>query len=159
MDGASGRGSVYFKIGMRKTSDADEFLSSLPRLKQGESFFFTCGPNMPCFNACCGDLTLSLSPYDVIRLRAQSGMSSKAFFDEFATVSAMSGNGFPAVYLRMSEDESSSCPFVRESGCSVYPHRPGACRVYPLGRGACIDETGQIQPGPHFTLSCRTGMQ
>ena len=30
---------------------------------------FACHPKVPCFNECCRELDLALSPYDVLRLR------------------------------------------------------------------------------------------
>ncbi len=121
-----------------------DFLCELPRLGREDTFEFVCGPEVPCFNECCADLNLSLSPYDVIRLRHVLRMSSKSFLTEYAQVGRMSGNGFPVVMLKMRNDERQSCPFVREEGCSVYGDRPGACRVYPLGRGASIGEDGSV---------------
>lgn len=126
------------------SSDSLDFLGELPQLGREDILEFRCGPDVPCFNECCGDLDLSLSPYDVIRLRHALGMSSKAFLSEYTQVGRMSGNGFPVVMLDMRGDERRSCPFVQADGCSVYGDRPGACRVYPLGRGASIGEDGTV---------------
>ena len=41
---------------------------------------------------------------------------------------------FPAVMLRMSENEEQTCPFLDSKGCTVYEDRPTACRTYPLER-------------------------
>ncbi len=122
----------------------EEFINSLPRLKKESVLLFRCHPDIPCFNRCCGDLELTLSPYDVMRLRVALGIGSTEFLHKFATVSPLRGNGFPSVTLNMKDDANQSCPFVTEAGCSVYAHRPGACRVYPVGRGASMDKEGNL---------------
>ena len=39
------------------------------------------------------------------------------------------------VLLRMAENEERTCPFLNESGCTVYPDRPDTCRTFPLEQG------------------------
>ena len=46
-----------------------EFMENLPELEPGKTFCFACHPEVPCFNRCCAELTLPLTPYDVLRLR------------------------------------------------------------------------------------------
>ena len=124
--------------------ETEEFMHSLPRLSADDTLLFRCHPGVSCFNRCCGDLLLALSPYDVMRLRVALGISSTEFMKKYAEVTPLEGNGFPSVMLKMETDADQSCPFVRPDGCSVYPHRPGPCRVYPLGRGASIDDDGTL---------------
>jgi Fe-S-cluster containining protein len=121
-----------------------EFLDHLPRIEPGQPFRFACHPRVDCFNACCSDLTLGLTPYDCLRLRAALGLSSEAFLAAHAQILVAPDTGFPAVRLRMAEDARKSCPFVSPAGCAVYPHRPGACRIYPLGRATRLDEAGDL---------------
>ena len=111
-------------------------------LADGESFTFACHAGVPCFTECCRELELSLSPYDVLRLSRQLGISSREFLDRFAVIECQPGEAFPRVYLGMVDDGRASCPFVTGTGCRVYADRPGACRTYPLGRGAWQDRTG-----------------
>jgi len=121
------------------------FLESLPELAPGQTFRFACHPRVPCFNACCSDLTLMLTPYDVLRLRAQLGLSSKDFIARHALVAQAPDTGFPMMRLRMLDEvHGSPCPFVRREGCSVYPGRPGACRTYPLGRATKTGPRGEV---------------
>ena len=129
---------------MNEISMKSSFLDSLPRLSKDSTLFFQCDPSVPCFNRCCGDLHLTLSPYDVLRLRNYLEVDSRTFIENYADVEVLQGNQFPSIKLRMDDHQQQSCPFVRDTGCSVYSHRPGACRVYPLGRGASIDEHGKI---------------
>jgi len=119
-----------------------EFMENLPELAPGEKFCFDCGPEVPCFNRCCAELTLPLTPYDVLRLRRQLGSSSDDFFQTFVRMRSFPDTGFPLPLLRMLDGPGEPCPFVGPVGCSVYEDRPGACRCYPLGRGARLDGDG-----------------
>jgi hypothetical protein len=99
-----------------------------------QGFTFACNPQVPCFNQCCRRLNLVLTPYDVLRLRTNLGISSDEFLDEYTDVEP-GQNGWPQVKLKMNQDKERLCPFVSlKKGCTVYQDRPGACRTYPLGR-------------------------
>jgi Fe-S-cluster containining protein len=45
------------------------------------------------------------------------------------------GNHFPDVLLRMADNESKTCPFLSDAGCTVYPDRPDTCRTFPVEHG------------------------
>lgn len=125
--------------------DATEaFLDNLPELLPGATFSFACHPGIRCFNACCGDLNLALTPYDTLRLRQGLKTASREFLPARTETAMAPDTGFPIIRLRMQDDPKRSCPFVRESGCSVYADRPGACRTYPLGRATKLDEQGLV---------------
>ena len=102
----------------------------------GGPFRFACHPDVPCFNECCADLNLVLTPYDVLRLKNRLGMTSDSFLDEYTAARPPEGGRFPMIMLRMTDRPGRPCPFVTPQGCSVYEDRPGACRTYPLGRGS-----------------------
>lgn len=114
----------------------------LPKIDSHEKFHFQCGPDQPCFNRCCADLTLPLTPYDVLRLRRGLGITSAGFLDTFTILRSWPDTGFPMPLLRMIEGPEMPCPFVTPAGCAVYRDRPGACRSWPLGRGAKIGREG-----------------
>jgi Fe-S-cluster containining protein len=124
--------------------ESQEFLDSLPELKSGEKYAFGCHPGVPCFNACCGDLNLMLTPYDVLRLRRHLAKPSRDFLQGWCEVAPAGNAGFPMARLRMLDNSRRSCPFVRKEGCSVYADRPGACRTYPLGRAARMADDGSV---------------
>ncbi|MBU1247988.1 MAG: YkgJ family cysteine cluster protein [Proteobacteria bacterium] len=126
------------------TDESQEFLDSLPELKKGETYAFACHPGVECFNACCGDLNLMLTPYDVYRLRKELEKPSRDFIQGYCEVAAAGNAGFPMAQLRMLDNPKRSCPFVRSAGCSVYGNRPGACRTYPLGRAARMANDGSV---------------
>ncbi|MBO5491173.1 MAG: YkgJ family cysteine cluster protein [Desulfovibrio sp.] len=120
-----------------------DFLENLPELQPGATFCFDCNPEVPCFNQCCAELTLPLTPYDVLRLRRHmDNIASEAFLADFTTMRSFPDTGFPLPMLRMLQGPGEPCPFVTPGGCSVYEDRPGACRFYPLGRGTKMAEDG-----------------
>lgn len=129
---------------MNDTDATQRFLDSLPELTPDQEFQFACHPGVPCFNACCGDLTLMLTPYDVLRLRRKLGVSSGDFLRYSAETAMAPDTGLPSVRLKMRDDKRRSCPFVTPEGCTVYPDRPGACRTYPLGRATRVDDEGAV---------------
>jgi len=107
-------------------------LESSPRMDMDTRFNFRCDPGMPCFNCCCHDVSILLSPYDVLSLKRGLHMHSSEFLEKYTLTLRSRDKHVPVVLLRM-EEPSQKCPFVTESGCSVYRHRPWACRMYPLG--------------------------
>jgi uncharacterized protein len=130
---------------MPQRDASEEFLRDLPELPKGHSFRFRCHPGISCFNACCGDLSLMLTPYDVMRLRRALNLPSSEFILAHADQMAAPDTGLPMLRLRMTDGvPGRPCPFVRPSGCSVYPNRPGACRTYPLGRAARVGAQGEL---------------
>lgn len=100
---------------------------------EGGTFCFACHPQVPCFNQCCRKLDLVLTPYDVLRLRQNLGLTSDDFLDQYTEVEP-GQNGWPQARLKMNDDAEKTCPFLSAQGCTVYTDRPGACRTYPLGR-------------------------
>ncbi|MBU2537714.1 MAG: YkgJ family cysteine cluster protein [Proteobacteria bacterium] len=111
-------------------------------LAQDETFRFSCHPGVACFTDCCRQLDLALTPYDVLRLSKHLGLEASTFLDQYVLIEHEEGNGFPRIFLGMVDDGQASCPFVTETGCSVYTDRPAACRTYPLGRGAFTTPDG-----------------
>ncbi len=108
----------------------------IKRISDDETFTFNCHPGVPCFTDCCRQLELALTPYDVVRLSRGLKISTNKLLEDYAIVEWQEGEFFPRVYLGMVDDGQVSCPFVQDTGCTVYEDRPGACRIYPLGRGA-----------------------
>jgi len=100
-------------------------------LKSDDSFQFSCSKNMDCFTRCCRDITIFLTPYDVLRLKNALHMSSGEFLDRY-TATLLGDTGLPVVALKMRDDDEKRCPFVKNSGCTIYADRPWACRIYPL---------------------------
>lgn len=127
-----------------------QFPESVYRLKPDESYNFACHPGVPCFTECCRMLELALTPYDILRLRRGTGLSSQQLHDEYIIEELGEHDMFPKFYLTMVDDGRASCVFVGENGCQIYADRPGACRAYPLGRAAVKTRSGELKQ--HFVL-------
>lgn len=117
-------------------------MDNLPDISPDEKFCFACGPEAPCFNRCCAQLNLPLTPYDVVRLARNCQLDSASFLNGFTGRRLEPETGFFLFHLRMIESPDAPCPFVSPAGCMVYDDRPGACRSYPLGRGARLSREG-----------------
>ncbi|MBS3756760.1 MAG: YkgJ family cysteine cluster protein [Desulfobacterales bacterium] len=100
-------------------------------LRPESRFRFACHEGLGCFTQCCRDITIVLTPYDILRIKNALGISSGLFLEQY-THSLMGKSGFSGVILKMADDEQRSCPFVTPHGCSIYEDRPWSCRVYPL---------------------------
>ena len=110
------------------------------RIVPGDVFFFLCHQHISCFTHCCRELELILTPYDVLRLRHATGLSSVELHQRYIIEEFTATDSFPRFYLTRGDDGRASCVFVNTGGCSIYPDRPGACRTYPLGRGTVRDQ-------------------
>ena len=95
-------------------------------------FHFRCHPGVTCFTTCCADVTIFLTPYDVLRLKNRLGLSSEEFMDQHTHLLVKENQLIPLVVLKMSDNEKKTCPFVTPDGCTVYEDRPWACRMFPL---------------------------
>lgn len=104
------------------------------RLTIQGTFRFDCHQGLPCFNTCCRNKHLPLTPYDVLRLRRNLNLHSDVFLDRYTLYRTDPQSGFPVVLLRMSDGADGRCPFLGVDGCKVYADRPTACRLYPLCR-------------------------
>ncbi|MCG8472195.1 MAG: YkgJ family cysteine cluster protein [Desulfobacterales bacterium] len=111
----------------------------------GETFHFKCHSGLSCFNRCCRNLNLFLSPYDVLRLKQGLGITSEAFIDTYTDAVLREGKCFPELLLRMKEEEDATCIFLSNKGCTAYEHRPDTCRTFPAEHGIWFDDKGKKQ--------------
>lgn len=126
-------------LGDQRRKLEEKILSDYPRLGPDDRFRFSCHPGRACFNHCCSDVNIFLSPYDVLRLRRRLGMGSKEFLEQHTMLPIQADMRTPVVMLRMGDDEARNCHFLTEAGCSVYQDRPWPCRMYPLGMASQKD--------------------
>lgn len=92
---------------------------------------FQCRKGIACWNACCSNIDISLTPYDILRLKRRFEISSGAFLQQYTLPYEMEQNSIAGVKLRPVAN-GSACQFMTADGCSVYEDRPTACRYYPL---------------------------
>lgn len=114
------------------STSTESILRDANRMCPSDSFAFCCGADLDCFTHCCRDVSIVLTPYDVLRLKKALGVDSSEFLERHTLSLFTPPKGLPVVMLKMDE-EAKSCPFVTERGCILYAHRPWACRMYPLG--------------------------
>jgi Fe-S-cluster containining protein len=117
----------------------ERILKDSPRLGPEDRFRFACHPGVSCFNRCCADVNVFLSPYDVLRMKKRLGMKSTDFLEKYALLPVQKDMRTPVVVLGMNEDEAKTCRFLTDKGCGVYSDRPWPCRMYPLGLAAQKD--------------------
>lgn len=123
-------------------------LREYPRLKKESEFQFNCHGKISCFNKCCTDVNIFLTPYDIVRLKNNLGITSQECLDKFTFVPIDESQNHPVVMLKMKDDSLKSCPFVGREGCTVYEDRPWSCRMFPLGvaspKDAASGEDGEF---------------
>jgi Fe-S-cluster containining protein len=118
-------------------------------LDLGSRLQFSCHKGISCFNACCKQADVTLTPYDIIRLKDHLGKSATDFLKDHTVPFRMDKEGLPGVKLRTTDE--GACLFMTEEGCSVYEDRPTACRLYPLGHMSML-ATGSKTDETHYFL-------
>lgn len=104
----------------------------MPNMLGGEKVIqFRCHKDVGCWNACCSNIDITLTPYDILRLKNRLGLSSGDFLKQYTVPYEMDQDGMPGVKLRAVEG-GTACRFMRPEGCGVYEDRPTACRYYPV---------------------------
>ena len=101
------------------------------RLEAQDKLKFHCHRDVSCWNACCSKANVTLTPYDVIRLKKQLGTTTSEVLANYSVPFELDSDGMPGIKLRTNND--GMCLFMTEQGCSVYENRPTACRYYPSG--------------------------
>ena len=92
---------------------------------------FRCRKGIACWNACCSNIDIALTPVDIVRLKQHLGLASWDFLKDYTVPYEMEKDGLAGVKLRP-VDGGSACRFMTAEGCSVYDDRPTACRYYPV---------------------------
>ncbi len=101
------------------------------RLEAQDKLQFRCHREISCWNECCSHANVTLTPYDVIRLKQHTGLSTSEFLEKHTVPFELDASGMPGIKLRT--EDSGACLFMNDNGCSVYENRPTACRYYPSG--------------------------
>ena len=97
-------------------------------------FSFACHPGVSCFNRCCHEIDVILTPFDILKIKTDLKLRSSEFLTKFTTFHTLKETGIPLVKLKMRENSNGACIFLDGTkGCSIYYNRPQVCRSYPLG--------------------------
>ncbi len=101
------------------------------RLEANDKLKFRCHKGVSCWNACCAQANVTLTPYDIIRLKQHLGTTTTEVLANHTVPFELDHGGMPGLKLRTTND--GACLFMTDKGCSVYENRPTACRYYPSG--------------------------
>ena len=101
-------------------------------LTEDSEFKFECHDKLDCFKKCCRDISIFLTPYDVLRLKNFLGISSGEFLDKYTRKMRVPNSCSTLVQIKMSESDNLRCPFITAKGCRIYQERPWSCRIAPI---------------------------
>ncbi|MEN8128594.1 MAG: YkgJ family cysteine cluster protein [Pseudomonadota bacterium] len=108
-------------------------------------FQFNCHKGIACFNACCKNIDILITPYDILRLKRRLKMDSKEYVARYTMPFEMDAHGMPGLKM-VTKPGTSQCIHLTEQGCGVYEDRPTACRYYALGNmGVRKTESAQVE--------------
>jgi hypothetical protein len=128
-----------------------EALQGKKRMEPTDELRFGCHPGVPCFNVCCHDVNIVLTPVDVLRLSRRVGLSTTDFISQHTLAPITKELKLPVLLLKMQSGADKACPFLGAAGCTVYADRPWACRMYPLAMALPPARAGE-EPQPQFFL-------
>jgi len=119
------------------------------KLTENSRIKFRCHPGVSCFTACCGNIKIILTPYDILKLTQRLDLPPHEFLHLYTSPTYLEKTDMPGVMIKMREEDN-KCPFVTPDGCTVYTDRPSACRYYPVGmadfhEGGSKDAEGKEQ--------------
>jgi Fe-S-cluster containining protein len=120
------------------------------KLGLDDTIQFRCRKGIACFNKCCENINIMLTPYDILRLKNRLGITSAEFLEKHATVFEMDAHGLPGIRMK-TKPGSAACQFLTPEGCGVYDDRPAACRYYALG-ATTMRATGSSKPEDFYFL-------
>ncbi len=123
------------------------------RLELKDTFQFSCRKDLRCFGSCCRNRELTLTPYDVYRLKTNLQMHSDDFLAEHTRYRLESTSGFPLISIKLGSEPEKICPFLKADGCSVYEDRPTVCRLFPLARVSGFEQNSKSHDEFFYTLS------
>jgi len=119
------------KIDFSKQTDKNPSNIVPEKLTMDSKLKFRCHPGVSCFTACCGNIKIILTPYDILVLRRRLNIPAHEFITKYTQPVYLEKTDMPGVAIRLTEE--GRCPFVTDDGCTVYADRPSACRYYPVG--------------------------
>jgi len=123
----------------------------VPELLNNDSkISFRCYPGISCFNACCKQADITLTPYDILRMKEHLGLTTTEILAKYTVPYQMDGHGMPGIKLR-TQNEQPICLFMVDEGCGIYKNRPSACRYYPVGL-LPLRHTGASQEEHHYCI-------
>jgi len=123
------------------------------RFGPDSTFKFKCHKGVKCYTKCCRDISIVLTPYDIIRLKRRLQLSSEEFLAIYTVPQLLEKTDLPMITQRLMDDDLKSCPFVKDEGCIVYEDRPTICRYYPLGVASLSHKAEPDDEGFYFFVN------
>ena len=80
------------------------------------TFNFQCGPGVSCFTNCCRDVTIFLTPYDILRMKNKLGISSEEFIAQYTLPMTGTDSGLPIFVLQDGRGPRETLRFCRSPG-------------------------------------------
>ena len=121
------------------------------KLSLNDTIQFRCHKDIACFNECCKRIDITLTPYDILRLKKRLELSSSEFLAQYTVPYEMDGHGMPGVKIKTADDNP-VCPFLGDNGCTVYEDRPTVCRYYALGLMSMHTENSKSDEDNYFLI-------
>jgi len=115
------------------------------------TFRFSCHPGISCFNACCHNIDVVLTPFDVLRMKTHLGIRSDEFLAKYCAMQSYKDSEIPLLKLTVADEQTGKCVFLGEAGCRIYDARPTVCRNYPTGVATQDPTVGQSTQ-PYFII-------
>lgn len=164
--GVQGRAALDDEL-ERRRAEADLEVPIVAAIKGGQTdpiqptrylsddrFRFRCHRGIACWNECCHDTNITLTPHDLTRLGRHLGMRPGEVAQRYAAPIVHEPSAMPVLRLVMKDTGTARNPCIfldPASGCTVYGDRPAACRYYPLGL-ATVKMKGHDAPEDFFFL-------
>ena len=121
------------------------------QLRLSDKFQFDCHPGISCFNACCKNIDIQLTPYDIVRLKNRLGVTSSEFVAQYTMPFEMDQHAMPGLKMA-TKLGTKACAFLRETGCSVYEDRPTVCRYYAMGNAGMRKKDSPVVEEAYFLV-------
>jgi len=121
------------------------------QLGPDERFRFRCHKGIACFNKCCQNIDITLTPYDIVRMKQHLGLSSREFIDRYTVDCELDSHGMPGLKLA-TKPGSTECVHLTPEGCGIYSDRPSACRYYALGLVSMRRKDSPVDEDSYFVV-------
>ena len=95
---------------------------------------FRCRKGIECWNACCSNIDISLTPVDILRLSRRLGISTTEFIQQYTFPYELEPNGVAGVKFKLKTPAGDKKGAVDGSGViSVGDLKPGKCELELTG--------------------------
>ena len=101
-------------------SEANQKNFNLKPITPEGIFSFACHPGVSCFNRCCHEIDVILTPADILKIKTELNISSDKFLTQYTTMQKLKGTGIPLVKLQMRENTNGACIFLDQKKAAPF---------------------------------------